>query len=102
MENVVNQILEIDRQAKEITSQADIYQQQAQQDLEKEKQDMLQKYTAQCKQFLEKYTNSEKKHYTEKMQNVEKLHAEFLQQLNRSFEQNRSQWEERIFQDVIK
>lgn len=101
MDSVVNKLLDVDRQARQILDEAQQYYDKTIKDLAAEKQKMTADYESREKQYLDKVRVSESVSVTEASAEIESRYESLTAELDNTFESLHPAWEDELFQKCV-
>jgi len=101
MEDMINRIIEMDKQAKQLKQSAQAEKILAEKNIAKEKEQLYSKFIEQARTRSKKNFEIEQKHADIKLAEIMKKHQDSLSALNTHFETHKDKWIETIFELVV-
>lgn len=98
---MVNKLLDVDKQARQILDDARQYYDRTISDIETEKQKMLEEYERKAKQHLDNIRNSESDSVTAAAAEVKELYSRLTAEMDETFEKNRAAWVDELFTKCV-
>lgn len=101
MEDMIKRIIEMDRQARRITEQAQSAKLNSTAAIEKKKQKLRQEYLAQARAQVEQNNLAEQNAAARDWEKIQEQYRRRAQQLDEKFAANREKWVEELFERTV-
>jgi len=101
MENMIKRIVEMDRQARQITEQAQSAKLNSAAAIEKKKQKLRDEYLAQARAQVEQNNHAEQAAAVEDWEKIQQKYSRRAQQLDEKIAANREKWVNELFERTI-
>lgn len=101
MQDIIKKIIEIDKTAQKMTSDALALKEEAQLSIEQDKKELREKYIQRAKRRIDVTAQTEEKFLEEALDEIKQRYDGVAAKLNESFELNHKRWAEEIYQRVI-
>lgn len=98
---MVNKLLDVDKQARQILDEARQYYDRTISDIEAEKKKMAEEYEKRAKHHLEDIEYSEGAAVKEAADKNEKLYSRLTAEMDETFEKNRAAWVDELFNKCV-
>lgn len=101
MQDIIKKIIEIDKTAQKMTSDALALKEQAMSSIEQDKKDLRDKYIQRARRRIEVTAQTEEKFLQEALDEIKARYDGISAKLNEKYELNHERWAEEIYQRVI-
>lgn len=101
MDDIINRLIDIDRQATQIVKKAEEHLQASRQGISQERQAVQETYDAQAQRRLEKIRAQEQRLVMENEKAIAQTYEVKRQKLRQAYESGHTQWETQIFNRCI-
>ena len=101
MDKIIEALLEIDREAQQRIDEAHRQEGSLEEELQREKQEMLRQLSDRSQQKLQTVLHTEHEYAAGKIREIEQHKVQVLQKLDKIFQDNHQQWEQILYDRVL-
>lgn len=102
LEGVIQRILDIDAQARDVTEKANCIRAEAEKNIAEQKQALKEDYLVKANQRIEKIKLDEKELAEESLKTAKLLEQEKMESLEQTVSENSNAWVDALYEEVIK
>lgn len=101
MDDIISKILEMDETARKLNDEVMAEKIASREEVVRKRQEVYDKYLSSAKEHIREFKNAAQKASDEEWQETEKYYKEVSLALERKFKENKQQWVDEIYNDVI-